>query len=420
MLKNLIFCSRFFLQFIGYALLCCVLFGCAEEKQVDYPSSPQRESRMTAKERAEQLPNSLFVAVLNEDVNQIDEILRTEPGLLGEKNIEFGETPLGFAIRKNHQSIALRLLQAMPRSEHFVVNNNGESYVLQAARSGHSLVIQELARQLFDATPSTSSYVFAELDVPDLQGRVAHFVAKNSMIIELLYNEYHRNTLRFWRSFYNLTDNKSRSFLHWAAVENRHQVITWAAGRYCHPVNHAENSYWNSFKRQLLSLGRSVAFQIGDITGNVDVFFNREDDDGRTALHLAAETQRLAALDALMSCPWLNPEATDELGNTALHLFLKNLDVRNSNHTEQVKSVFRRLVSFTNCQLIRCYGKESLLEKTNQDLDAPAHFAARLADPSFYDHLQEIRMIMLPNSSNQTPVQIRHSRQAELRTAKAP
>src|SRR5690606_21253375 len=94
--------------------------------------------------------------------------------------------------------------------------------------------------------------------------------------------------LPFW-GFALKEDHLHRTYLHAAALDGRSEVILWSAERICRPGSwETSDSWWKSYPGWLLNrLLRGFQTYIGDLESPVDLLFNRRDDEGKTALHLA-------------------------------------------------------------------------------------------------------------------------------------
>lgn len=409
----------------GLVLFGQVGCGPQNEPAPHHPAHLQRELEMSARERAETLPNDLFVAVLNENVPRIQQLITQSPGLLRQENVALRDRPLGFALRRGLRSVTLLLLRHMPQEDHAYQNQNGESYAFLAARSGDLPVLQELATQLMAATRFKPSYLFAQVDPPDNQGRPAHFVARDSTVLRFLHQEYQKNYVPIWGGwwFFTYEDNQGRSFLHWAAHENRTEVVSWAVQRFCHartvrdPSWWSVSSWWTWFRRQTDQLGLYANFVVGDISLLSNTYVNRTDNEGLTPLMLAARHRSLQSMDALVACPWVNTELRDHQRNTTLHHFVRGLDPREARQPDFVMRSLRRLVETETCGLRRCFGRNSLLRAANADGETAAHLAARLNDPQVLDYLQGMFPVQERNDSGQTPADIRVNTQQRRRQA---
>jgi ankyrin repeat protein len=180
-------------------------------------------------------------------------------------------------------------------------------------------------------------------DQPDALGRYAHFHARDLATFRVFERLHLAREVNPIRVSHHSVDHAGRTYLHWAAKENRTQVVAHTVVSRCQ-LPDSDGSNVDKFFQDVLNLirtsGRFLALQVGDLRSFWALIVNRKDVMGRTALHWAAERQSLEALDELLKCGWLMPNQKDLQGNTALHLFLIALDPERPVHESKTKELF--------------------------------------------------------------------------------
>ncbi len=395
-------------RFLKLTLCAFFLSACAQQDLPDTATTAGRDVRLSHQDRQDLVPNELFTAVYNDDLAQVQRLITARPHLLNATNIRFGETPLAMALRLGNQALVMPMIRATHQKDHIQTNLAGESYLFLAARMGHLEMINHMVRELFLTHGSWDRFDMSAIDKPDKLGRRAHFVAKNSRIVASLHSHYRSGIQNSFTYFFNTYDNDGRTYLHWAAIENRDEVIAWTVREFCAKSTDSDKDTWSGISRFLGEATRGFAFWTGDRINPVGLFVNRQDTHSQTALHVAAANGSYRAIDALLSCPWLYSDGKDAQQQTALHLFLKRLDPRQTRQPDHIRSTFQRLVNFTSCHgPIGCYGKEHLIQIADPQKQMPSHIAAALNDPFFYEQLQAVRNILEPDARGRTPEQIR-------------
>ncbi len=391
------------------------LVACAPGRE-DFGGNVQtnRKMEIAPEERAKLIPNALFDAVYDNSPETIRSILKTSTELLHTKNA-YGDTPFGFALAQAHHEAAAVLLEHLTPQDLFHKNAKGESYVYLASRSGLHAMITRLGDLHYQSLGFLDDFEFSDLDQPDELGRTALFVAANGQVIEALEAQYYRGLveLPFW-GFALKEDHLHRTYLHAAALDGRSEVILWSAERICRPGSwETSDSWWKSYPGWLLNrLLRGFQTYIGDLESPVDLLFNRRDDEGKTALHLALENRRFAAVRALTHCEWLDYDLADNNGHLPLHSFLKSLNplVRETDVETRETFTFLLRQDTRMRRVFRALGDR--INHTDQTGDSALHLAARLADPFFYKELARFGDIHLLNANHQSPEQIYLQRQS--------
>jgi ankyrin repeat protein len=362
------------------------------------------------------IPNPLFEAVFNEDIVGVLTHATQQPLLLDSRNNEWDETPLGMALRMAFPREATALIPHMSYRSLYDANKDGESYIALAARIGAVPVIRQISDRAFMNLGAFQDFEFADLDQPDQLGRRALFLAKDRRVAEILEEQYYRGFLEmpYWKFLQHLDDH-GRSFLHWAGAEDRSDVVLWATTKLCHN-DHTDGE---GFIAGALRLGRKattfLTYQTIDIGLPTDLIVNRQDNDGRTALHATAGALALRSLNSLYQCAWLNPLLQDNQGDTFVHAFLRALDSRRPDFPNDIYEAFLGMLNYQNRVQPMYTRANELLFIENGEGQTIAHLAATLADPFFFEAAQSRQIIEAPDRQGMTPEKLRLERAQQLR-----
>jgi len=383
--------------------------GCrGSDSPIDTTTVP-KENRLTGKQREELVPNPLFIAVFNSEAGKVNEVLRKSPELLRSTNIEFGETPFGMALRLEQEQIAGELLAQMSLEDLYALNNAKESYVFLAARAGYARLIRAMADRLFYSLGTLSRFDFSTLDQRDSLGRTALFVARDRNTALALQDQMYRGFLMHpWWSFFQVLDEEHRSFLHWAAIENRRDIIEWAAEALCKNEATMDEGWIAWAGRHLNDVHNFLRFQTGDLTYLPgDQIVNRTDKTGRTALHYAADRLSVEAIRSLQSCALLDPFVKDKEGNTYLHLYLNALEKRATTLPQNLIDMILPMANFESGIQALYYKRLAILDVANNEGRVPQHIAALLNDGRPFQILRSLRNVTTPDKSGLSPERLR-------------
>ncbi|MBX3020234.1 MAG: hypothetical protein KF799_01045 [Bdellovibrionales bacterium] len=395
------------------------LVACAPAKEdFGQNAAPQdRALEIPAKERAQTLPNDLFKAVYNNSPAQVDKVAQHSPVQLLSQNVA-GDTPLGLALRAGYKSVADRLLQVMPIEGLTHQNAKGEGYVFLAARSGFPEFITAIADKYYSSLGGVlDDYEFKVLDREDGEGRRALSVAADRSVAEALERQYYRGFLEapFW-NFTMHSDNRSRSFLHWAAADGRDDVISWANERLCAPGNWEKSDHWwLAWPSQGLTYGLRAlqTHALGDWGLPTDVLVNRTDNDYMSALHVAVAERRWNSVRALASCRFLDFDLQDAHYDTPLHAFLEALNPFLATQDKEARETFSFLLAKNT--LLRLATPSYRVNRVNADGNTPLHLAAGLADPYFYQQLATIGDIYALDAKGRSAESLFKARQEQVK-----
>lgn len=407
---------KYFLLFVGT----CLLVSCASEKE-DFaaPSTPTQDkvAEIPAADRSKVLPNELFVAVWNQSLEQVSAAIKTDRGLLKGENAD-GNTALGLALSLGYRTITQRLLQETPASDLGHLNHKSESYFFLASRAGFQEAITWMADSYYSSLGFLQNYEISDLDVPNSEGQTAIFVAANRQVVEALQAQYYRGLLEmpFW-GFTMHTDLQNQTFLHTAARDGRVDVINWAADRICAPGYLEKDSYWLvGDVVKVLTTGMRASQTFGPDQGSpLDLLFNRANNDGQTALHVAVSHRRWDSARALAHCRWLDFDWPDGQGDLPLQTFLKSLNPFLAIHDQETRDTFDFLTSQVTEVRKLTWGPVNRVNYVNNEGNTALHLAASLADPYFFNQLSRLGDIYSTNRAGETAENIFINRQRQVK-----
>ena len=349
------------------------------------------------------LPNELFKAVDNQnDLNDLKQIIDANGEYLLESNSE-GDTPLGFAIKKNNLSQALFLLNQMDPNSYLHQNNLGESYLYLASQKGFVDLIITLSNLFYERQRGSWDYEFSDLDFQTKNGERALHVAKNSAVAEALWGEYYKGFLEFpKRKFQFLANNEGQTFLHTAVRDQNIDLLRWGYQQNCYQ----SESLWNYAWQGIQNLSSKIYIDI-------DYLWNTKDNEGLTPLNMAAKNSYFEGIKLLSSCPWTHYLIKDNEGNTPLQNFLLSLDPLVEEHSQETKNIFLKLANRQSLLSVNSLSKNINLKNNKQENSL--HIAARLNDSYFYNQLKIHGSTELENQEGQTAKEIFENHQRTIR-----
>lgn len=402
------------------SLLCfSLLLSACNHPSEDFGSHPPKSTRwlqMSAEKKKDMAPNQLFIDVWNGDADGALKVLKAAPALAESENTD-GDTPLGVALQLDERDLAETLIATLSAQECLHRNAKGESYVFLSAKAANVEAIRQLADRYYQSLGSFQNYEFSDLDQDNKKGQRALFVAADRHTAEALQTQYYRGWIEkpFW-GFMLKTDAQGRTFLHQAAEDGRADVISWAAKEICSPSSWQQSpSWWKRYPAQVIGGAvRGFELFIGDLDSPWDLVFNRRDNDGETALHLALKEHQWPSVYALAGCSWLDYKLVGGDGNLPIQTLLASLNPYEKSATPEERNAFLFLLH-QKTRLKRLYTNTAdIIDHRNTAGDSALHLAARLADPYFYNTLTEFGNPSIANASGISAEQLFQSRQAQV------
>lgn len=381
--------------------------GCGET-QVDFLEEDVGGSsliQLSPEERAEIVTNELFAALVdNKSIEEIDALISASAISVLSTN-ERGDTILGTATQFKKEEIALALVDKFACESLSHQNNKGESYIYLASEYGYEKLIHRIANKCFeDDMFNLSDYEFSDLDPPTKEGNVAIHVARDAAVAEALDYEYTKGMFEYsWFAFHAINKNEE-SFLHKAVQDNRVNTIEWAVRTYCDKGEWEKSDHW--WLQTPASIWQHVLHGAQLYLGNVIELVNYKDIKGNTALHVAGDTLNTTAIRLLSNCRWMDYFIENEDGNIALQSFLLALDPLIEVYSQDIKSAFLRLVHRETYTKGWLSSISDAVDHQNKKGDSAAHISACLADPYFYDYLQQYSDLYLKDKSGKVAVEI--------------
>lgn len=377
------------------------LVACGEKPKDKSPEELRgRYERLNPEERKNLAPNSLFEAIYQGDAQGVRELIQKDSQFLREKNKTDGDSPISVAIKLQEAEIANSLVEYLTAESLYYMNDEGNTYVYLAAQKGMAKFIESLSNKYSTYLSGMDLYDFSDLDKPNLRGETAIFVASNQETAEILRTLWFKGVLNFshpYNGFYHHRDVEENTFLHRAALDNRYEVLSWARRAFC-----GVNS-WQAPEK--LWLQRTVG-GIWDFMGDLQIvrenLFNRANALGDTPLHIAIRHLNPEAVSAIVNCEELYFDMQNKEGRSFLIEVLAALDPSTKETKESAKRIFLSLLEKKNRFLAWRYDTSHYVNLADQEGNSSLHWAARLADDSFYNQLRPFGDIYLQNNRGQT------------------
>ena len=358
---------------------------------------------LSSEEEEALLPNELFKAIYNKkETEALQQIIDKNAEYLLETNSE-GDTPLGFTIKINYLQEALFVLNQMDPDNYLHQNKEGESYLYLASQKGFVELVISLANLFYERQRGSLDYEFSDLDLKTNKGERALHVAKNAAVAEILEAEYWKGFLEFpWRKFKFLQNNEGQTFLHTAVRDQNIDLLRWGLQESCNQSESTLSFIWQGVQK----LSNQLAMDF-------DYLINTRDNEGLTALGLAAKKAYLEGIEVLSSCPWSDYLIKDNEGNNVLQNFLLSLDPLKNNHSEEIKNIFLRLTEKHSLLSFNSLSKN--INSRNNKEESSLHIAAHLNDPFFYNILKVHGSEELENNEGKTAREIFKNHQKSIR-----
>jgi ankyrin repeat protein len=254
-------------------------------------------------------PALFFLAVKNGDFTSVSQMLRESPGLVGERDAEFGASPLHWAARAGHEGIAGLLLAA--GADQTLTNQDGETPLQVAQRSRRASIVRLLRAQ---EAPIYAAIQAGEVDA------VRELLDKQPALLNRRDGEY------------------GGAPLHWAAAKGQVAIVSLllARGADAGATNRAGETPLQAARRvrhagvigllapvdvNLIAAVRSGDLEAAQqILARVPKLVNKPDATfGATPLHWAAIKGHGEMVSYLLSAG-ADPKATNSAGETPLQV----------------------------------------------------------------------------------------------------
>lgn len=348
--------------------------------------------RLNPIEKKQWAPNELFQFIIQNDHKNVVDSFKKNPSYLELKNEIRQETPLGLALYLGHEELSEMLLDHTPIEHFFELNNQGDSYVLLAAKVGFSNFINKISQRYWESLSGLSPYDFSKLDIPNNKGQKAIHVAKNRFVIFALQMQYQKSQWvkpGWW--FTTPRDLKGHNFIHQAVLDHRRDVILWANHIFCKQETNLEedSSLAQAYTYLTSRVKRGFQTYVGDFGLELDNPFNQKNNFNQTPLHLAAIAKNRVIVEALLSCVWLDHHLEDDEGNYPVHTFLNTMDIYRPIDEGEL-NILKQLISSETKMRLFFKTPLSIVTHKNNKGDTPLHISMRLQDKRAYNYLKEL------------------------------
>lgn len=388
--------------------ICSFLAACGSSKTPDSKTheNPNQLLNLSKEERAIKAPSEPFISIYANDFSTFTDNVNKENFDFKTKNLE-GDTALAVSIKLNRPNMTLRLIEKASLEDLKIKNKNGRSFV--------SLLVEYNQVNEFDNFVSAYSHYgslvgnatafnFYKIDFKDDFGKNSTHYARSKALMSRLYNKWFDGALNIdhaWNNFFYGFDNKGNSFLHSAAASQKTQVLSWYTELFCSGKTREENEY------RIAYVARRLNDYIADTNLIKRRFINRQNNNGDTALHVAAKLGNNESIRQLFKCAQVDPSILNNQDRPPITELLKSIDPYESKVSENYKKSFNLLYNKTD-SIIWFWNPNTfisiLTQKENEGEEMSAlHYAARLADPYFFNQLEIYAEEPVYNKNNQTP-----------------
>ena len=327
--------------------MAAMLASYGEEASLPLPAAGKQSASMPYSEERKIIKNELFRAVVDgEGAGALQKIIDAEGSYLLALN-DYGDTPLGAAIKRRNPQAALYLLRQMTNDQLLHQNKKGEGYLYLAAERSYKGILDLLSDRFYQSKADwiLSDYEFSDLDMETAEGEKALHAAGSSVIAGALEYQYYRGFLEApFRKFQFHLNHRGQSFLHTAARGRRGDVLNWGAGKNCVSRREWQSAFWS---RPFIMAWEAVQ-SYGGGWADFDNLINHQDKEGQTALHISAGGLFAGGIQALSQCVYTDYLLPDIEGNIPLLLFLRALDKSAPAQSRGIKDAFSLLLRGQN------------------------------------------------------------------------
>lgn len=387
------------------ALYVSTLLTACSDKDEAYTMNSERFGQLTVQEQTFYAPTQLFRAVYMNDESLFDAQLKDSYLDFSKKNDQ-GDTALAVAIKLRREDFVNRLVEKATFDDLKISNMDNRSYLSLLAEYNYENAFDELGEKyILQIGPLQNVWTnFPEVDFPDVHGRRAAHYAHTASFMDKLEHYWFYGMLDFshpWDSFYNHGDETGGNFLHSAAEHGKSEIAAWFVARHCGVFGLEDPNNWGIFQA-IGFIARKTTEYFHDIEWDVvrKKHINIPNVDGNTPLHLAAKNGNARTMEFLLSCQQIDPSMRNKSLQSPMTLLLKNIDPQQPVVDDNYKNAFLMLIDQVDplWAFLPAMTFKNIVNDLDTDGFSAIHYAARLQDPFFYEHLKKYQ---LPNSDAQ-------------------
>lgn len=386
------------------------------------PAGSEVCHRMNEAEALTYAPTDLFKAIYCNDQELFNEAFSSLTFRFDQKNEAEGDTPLAVAIKLNRENMVLPLISRAELAELEIKNHRGRSFVSLLAEydmlEEFDVVVDKFRDQRSMAR-DILSYDFHKIDFDDDFGRNAAHYALSAAMMDRLRQNWRRSFTDIGAAnplhrFYYSYDQDENLFLHSAARDQRVYVINWYVDNYCTTNERREDE--SGLFGGINFFGRQARYAIQDmsvnweITQNLGALINISNLHGDTPLHIAARLGNSESLRFLLACPQVDPSIENDQGRSPIAELLKNIDPFQEEIHESFKDSFNLLLERADpvwWSVMRGNNFRNMMAETDGEQMTAVHYAARLADPYFFNKIPDFAKQAVLNEFNTTAEELR-------------
>lgn len=398
-MKKILFCLLTTMLFNTF------LLGCSDSDE-SFLQNSEKFYQLSEEEKALYAPTLIFKAIYLNDEKLFAE---QEANLyldFAKKNFE-GDTALAVAIKLQRTDFVMKLLSVVTFKELKIPNKDNRSFVSLLAEYDFEEAFDVVGKKYEDQKGPWQNVMtnFSELDFPDAEGKIsAHYVQTARFLDRLETYWFHgvADIKHPWNAFYYSYDDRGDTFLIKAAEYNKVELISWFLNKYCGALPGEENEWWGVFGWAVRN-GTFLARKTVEYAQDFDYlwfersYINIANQDGNTALHLAAKNGNARAVELIMQCEQRDPSMTNANGQYPITYMLSQIDPELLEVGQNYRDIFDMLLDQVDplWSAIPMNSFSSLVNNKDQFNFSAVHYAARMKDPYFYNGL---RKYIQPNS----------------------
>lgn len=393
-----------------------------EGSRMQDPAGSEVCYRLSESEALRYAPTDLFKSIYCNDQELFDEALDRSTFRFNQQNVAEKDTALAVAIKLGRDSMVKSLISRVTLEELKIKNHNDRSFISLLAEYDMIESFDEIVRifrERRSAARDMLSYGFQNIDFPDKFGRNAAHYALSAAMMDRLRENWSRSALNFnnpWHRFFYQYDNDGNLFLHSAARDQRVYVINWYVDEYCTSNKRRDDE--SGVLGSLNYLGRQARYAVQDLsvhlnlTKNLGFLVNIPNEKGNTPLHIAARLGNSESVRFLMACSQIDPSIKNDFGRYPITELLTNIDPFQENVHTTFKDTFNLLLERADpiwWGVLRGNNFRKMMSDGESEVNGmtAVHYAARLADPYFFDEIPEFVKQGVLNKYNITAEELR-------------